>query len=165
MGNGGASIHDIQAIRDYHDYLSRFREELSTRSDEIRVQFERITAWVHETAPSYWQQSLRKAQQRFTETRDALAMCRAKVREEDHEACTEQQRQFEKAKRRVAVCEQKIKELKSVQLAWDQFVQVSRPRLAKQSIWLKTTCLGRRQNWTEFCKYCLNIRKVPELFL
>lgn len=127
----GASVHDIQSIADFHAYLSRFREELSTRSDEIRVQLERISGWVHGEAPSYWQLSLRKAQQRFSEARDALAMCRAKVREEDHEACTEQQREFEKAKRRVAVCEQKLRELKSVQLAWDQFIQVSRPRLAE----------------------------------
>jgi hypothetical protein len=57
-------------------------------------------------------------------------MCRAKVRPDDYEACSEQQRQYEKARQRLQACEDKLKKLKACQLAWEQWAAQGLPQLA-----------------------------------
>ncbi len=58
-------------------------------------------------------------------------MCRAKVRPDDYEACSEQQKQFDKTKARLRLCEEKLKGLKACQMEWDKFANQALPRLAE----------------------------------
>ncbi len=127
----GANVHNFAAIVEFQAYLGRFREDLSTRCDEIRFQFQRASAWFEGEASTYWRTAKLRAEQRFAETREALAICRAKVRADDYEGCSEQQKQFDKAKARLAICETKLKQLKACQLEWEQFAVQSQPRIAE----------------------------------
>ncbi len=134
----GAKIDDIAALVDFQAYLGRFREDLATRCDEVRLQFQRVSGWLEGEANSYWRTAKLRAEQRFSETREALAMCRAKVREDDYEGCSEQQKQFEKAKARLALCETRVKQLKACQLEWEQFALQALPRVAEATDLVET---------------------------
>ena len=125
MGEG-AQISDIEQLRDFAIFLSKTRDAIVQRCDDSRVQVERVTRTLQETAPEYWRSELRKAEQRFSEARDALSLCRAKVRPDDHEACTEQVRQLQRAKRRLDLCQEKNRQLQACVQVWDQFIQQSR---------------------------------------
>ena len=127
----GAKVHDISSLVEFQAFLGRFREDLTTRCDEVRLQFQRVSAWLEGEANTYWRAAKLKAEQRFSEARDALAMCRAKVREDDYEGCSEQQKQLEKAKARLSFCEKRIQQLKSCQLEWEQFSLQAMPRVAE----------------------------------
>jgi hypothetical protein len=65
-------------------------------------------------------------------------MCRAKVRDDDDESCSEQLRQFERAKARLAFCENQAKHLKVCQLEWEQFSLQALPRVAETSDLIET---------------------------
>jgi len=127
----GAKIHDVAALIDFQAFLGSFREDLTTRCDEVRLQFQRVSAWLEGEASTYWRTAKLRAEQRFAEAREALAMCRAKVREDDYEGCSEQQKQLEKAKARLALCETRVKQLKACQLEWEQFALQALPRVAE----------------------------------
>ncbi len=127
----GARIHNVEALIDFQAFLGSFREDLTTRCDEVRLQFQRVSAWLDSEASTYWRTAKLRAEQRFAEAREALAMCRAKVREDDYEGCSEQQKQLEKAKARLALCETRVKQLKAFQLEWEQFALQALPRVAE----------------------------------
>lgn len=121
-----ADIRDVDALKEFESFLGRFKDAMTNRNDEVRTEYARVTAWVNADAPAYWRHETNKAEQRFSEARMALALCRAKVREEDHEACTDQQRQVDIWKRRLELCQLRNKQLHQVQQEWEQFVQESR---------------------------------------
>lgn len=121
-----ADVRDVEVLKEFDAFLGRFKDAMTNRNDEIRTEYARVTNWVNSEAPAYWRQETNKAEQRFAEARMALALCRAKVREEDHEACTDQQRQADIWKRRLELCQIRNKQLKIAQQEWDQFVQESR---------------------------------------
>ena len=121
-----ADVRDVETLKEFDAFLGRFKDAMTNRNDEIRTEYARVTNWVNSEAPAYWRQETNKAEQRFAEARMALALCKAKVREEDHEACTDQQRQVDIWKRRLELCQIRNKQLKAVQQEWEQFVQESR---------------------------------------
>ena len=127
----GADIHDVGSLTDFHNYLASLREQLGLRCDEIRLQFQRMSGFLEGQANDYWRTSLHRAQQRLSEARDALTLCRAKVRAEDHEACSEQQKEFDKAKARLVFCETRVRQLKTCRLEWEQFALQALPRVAE----------------------------------
>jgi hypothetical protein len=134
----GARIEDIEAIGELDAYLSRFREELLAVCDGISVEFQRVHRALFQEAVAYWRIELFRAEQRVVEARDALMMCRAKVRAEDHEACSEQQKQFDRAKARQRLCEEKMKRLQVCQREWDHFANQSLPRVAEANDLVET---------------------------
>lgn len=127
----GAKIHDVASLVEFQAYLGRLREDLTTRCDDVRQQFQRVSAWLEGEASTYWRTARLRAEQRFAEARNALVMCRAKVREDDYEGCSEQQKQLEKAKARLSLCEKRIQQLKICQLEWEQFSLQALPRVAE----------------------------------
>jgi hypothetical protein len=126
-----ARVEDVEALVEFETFLGRFREDLMSQCDALKVEYQRVAQGLHSEAPAYWRQALNRAEQRFAEARDALTMCRAKVRPDDHESCSEQQKAFEKARARLRLCEEKMKRLKACQLAWDQFASQNLPTLAE----------------------------------
>jgi hypothetical protein len=126
----GARLESIEALTEFEGYLSRLREELLAQCDAIAIEYQRVDRWLHAEAWQYWRSARHRSEQRMSEARDALAMCRAKVRPDDYEACSEQQKQYEKARRRLQACEEKLKQLKAYQLAWEQLAAQGLPRLA-----------------------------------
>lgn len=127
----GARIEDVDALVEFNAYLARFREELMTTCDGISIEFQRVHRQLFQDAVVYWRTEMRKSEQRLAEAREALMMCRAKVRPDDYEACSEQQKQFDKAKARLRLCEEKLKHLKACQMEWEQFANQALPRLAE----------------------------------
>jgi len=121
-----ADVRDVDALKGFDSFLNRFKDAMTNRNDEIRTEFARVTNWVNAEAPAYWRQETSKAEQRFAEASMALALCRSKVREEDYEACTDQQRQVDIWKRRLELCQVRNKQLKLAQQEWEQFVQESK---------------------------------------
>ncbi len=119
-------VRDVDALKEFESFLGRFKDAMTNRNDEVRTEYARVTAWVNADAPAYWRHETSKAEQRFSEARMALALCRAKVREEDHEACTDQQRQVDIWKRRLELCQLRHKQLHQIQQEWEQFIQESR---------------------------------------
>ena len=134
----GAKIHDVAALVDFQACLGRLREDLATRCDDVRLQFQRVSEWLNGEASTYWRTARQRAEQRFAEARDALALCRAKVREDDYEGCSEQQKQLEKAKARLSLCETRIQQLKKCQLEWEQFSLQALPRVAEATDLVET---------------------------
>jgi hypothetical protein len=134
----GANVHDVAALIEFQAFLGRFREDLASRCDDVRLQFQRVSAWLEGEASNYWRTAKLRAEQRFSEAREALAICRTKVRDDDYEGCSEQLRQVEKAKARLALCELRVKQWKACQLEWEQFALQALPRVAETTDLIET---------------------------
>jgi histidyl-tRNA synthetase len=127
----GARVDDIEALKEFDVYLARFREDLIGMCDSLSIEFQRVQSWLHEEAFAYWKNELRRSENRLHEARQALMVCQNKSRAEDYEACSEQLKQFEKAKARLRLCEERLKRLKASQLEWEQFSNQAKPRIAE----------------------------------
>ncbi|MDZ4852190.1 MAG: hypothetical protein SGI77_23115 [Pirellulaceae bacterium] len=134
----GARVQDVAAIVDFQAFLGRFRDDLSTRCDEVSLNFQRVSAWLDGEGSAYWRTEKLRAEQRFAEAHQGLAMCRAKTREDDRESCTDQVKQLEKAMARLALCELRHKQLKACQLEWEQFKTQALPRVAEATDLIET---------------------------
>ncbi len=127
----GARVEDIETLKEFDTYLARFREDLIGTCDALSFEFQRVQSWLHEEVLAYWKNELRRSEDRLHEARQALMVCQNKSRAEDYEACSEQLKQFEKAKARLRLCEEKLSRLRACQMQWEQFANQAKPRIAQ----------------------------------
>ncbi len=118
-----AHVRDLEALELFLIQLRDFQERLCKLQEDSRTEMNRVTQWIEQEAPGYWQDQERNAKRRWVEARDALARCQSVTRAEDHPSCMEHRKRVEKWTLRVKLCERQNRQVRQAQLAWNQELQ------------------------------------------
>lgn len=118
-----ASNADVRSLERLQEFLERseaFRVQLLKELENLRVELRRLTHWIEGEATSYWEEQVRKSQRHLMECQDALVRCMSYVRESERRPCTEEKKRLRRAEARRALCEQKLKLVRSAATFWER---------------------------------------------
>jgi hypothetical protein len=137
-----ARVTSIGVLQTTAAALQRFRGEAAGVLDDLEVEVRRALEWIHHDRKDYWAQELRRSQEAVSEARDQLQQARISRRIVGHEpACVDQQRAFDRAKRRLETAEQKVQAVKQWTLAIDRAVDEFQRSRVQFATWLDTDLL------------------------
>jgi len=104
-----ASVHSIDAIRDFRAALVEFCQEARSALVDIDLELRRSNEWLHETQPSYWRNESRRAADEVNETMKDLHRKRLMTLPGGGTpSCMEERKAVERAQRRQRHAEEKI---------------------------------------------------------
>lgn len=110
--SGPANIRAIPEVRRFRAAVQRFREEAGSGLESIGMELQRVTQWVEQDRPLYWQQQLRKAFDLVAATRIALQSCLMRGVGDRKPSCIEEKQAHEAAKRRLQHCHDQVERVK-----------------------------------------------------
>ncbi len=117
-----ANVKSLASIDEFVKALALTQEELVRSSEDTENELNRVTDYLQKVAPEYWKKQYQRANERWSEAREALSRCEQVTREDERRPCTEQKKQLELAKRRVEFCESRIRNIKALSQQWQQEV-------------------------------------------
>jgi hypothetical protein len=107
-----ANIRDIDVLRAFRVKLLRFAETLEGTLESMQTQTHRAFEWIEHDRPQYWTIEMRKAFDLVAATRTALNTCQMRTVAGHRSSCIEEKVAYDKAKRRLAHCQEQIDRVK-----------------------------------------------------
>lgn len=104
-----ANVVSLEQLEEFYLALERYRGGMHKELEALGLEIRRLTHWIVSDARNYWMDELTAARRHQVECRAALTRCQSYVREEERRPCTEEKKRFEKAKKRTALCEEKLR--------------------------------------------------------
>jgi hypothetical protein len=104
-----ASVLSIPALRDLKASLLKFQHEAQTSLELMRLEMQRVIAWIEQDRPAYWQAQVRRAFDQVAATRTALSTCQMRKVAGRTPSCIEEKQAHEHAKRRLQHCHDQVK--------------------------------------------------------
>ncbi len=105
--SSSARVSSIAALAQFKAALQEFASDVSDVLVQLTLEARKPVEWVTEDRTRYWPGELRKASDALAEARLALQRCELTI-DGERRSCTDERKQFERAKRRVQTCEAKI---------------------------------------------------------
>jgi hypothetical protein len=103
------SIDAIRALRSaFRAFEANSREAVTLLTLEVRKALD----WLENDRTRYWPEQVRKASECVAQARNDLERCQLTYGSEDSPSCYEQKKALERAKRRLRLCEDKVKRVK-----------------------------------------------------
>ncbi|TWT78983.1 hypothetical protein CA13_03800 [Planctomycetes bacterium CA13] len=109
-----SNVRNIDSLVALHSGVVRFAADMDKTLQEIRSYVHRTQEYFTSTQPAYWRHESELAERELNEARDNLANKRAAVRAADRPAATEAAARVKKAERRVRLCDEKRRAIRSV---------------------------------------------------
>jgi hypothetical protein len=107
--NQSASVHSIDAIRDFRAALIEFCQEARSAMVDIDLELRRSNEWLHEVQPNYWRNEVRRASEEVNETKKDLHRKRLMTLPGGGTpSCMEERKAVERAQHRQRYAEEKI---------------------------------------------------------
>jgi hypothetical protein len=133
-----AQVTSIEAIRDFRAALLQFGGEAEDAVIMLTLEARKAIQWLQQDRSRYWPEQTRRAQEWVVQARNELDRCQLHYGSENAPSCFDQKKRLEKAKRRLRLCEEKVKAVKrwinTVRQELDDFDG----ELAKMNNWLET---------------------------
>jgi hypothetical protein len=133
-----AHVTSIEAIRDFRAALLQFGGEAEDAVIMLTLEARKAIQWLQQDRSRYWPEQTRRAQEWVVQARNDLDRCQLHYGSEDAPSCFDQKKRLERAKRRLRLCEEKVKAVKrwinTVRQELDDFDS----ELAKMNNWLET---------------------------
>ena len=104
-----ANITSTDAVRLFKVALQEYETQVRDIVAQLELDLRRALDWVDHDRPRYWTQQCHKASDGIAEARRALERAELSIRPEDKRSCYEQKLAFEQARRRLRLCEQKLR--------------------------------------------------------
>ena len=117
MAARSANVTSTDAVRTFRGALGEFAHDLADVLVMFELEVRRPLEWIENDRPRYWQQQSHKASDGLTEARIALERCELTIGGDERRSCTDERKALQKAKRRVALCEEKLAAVKKWQAA------------------------------------------------
>ncbi len=108
-----SNVRNIDSLAALHGGMIRLSSEWDKTLQELRVMVYRAREHFDQTMPTYWRHQQQLAERELTEAKDNLATKRAAIRPEDRPSATEAFARVQKAERRLRLCEDKRRQLRS----------------------------------------------------
>ena len=133
-----ANVSSIDALRELRVALVQFTAESKDAIVMLTLESRKAIQWLMYDRARYWPDQLRKAQEKVVHARNDLERCQLRFGSEDAPSCFDQKKALEKAKRRLKVCEEKVKVVKKWTLAIRHELEEFNGELAKMNDWLES---------------------------
>lgn len=117
-----AKVQSIEIVQGFAEYLQHLRLQLLKELEALDLQLRRLSQWVNEDAPGYWQHEQQTNARRLAEHLQQLSRCMSYVRKEEQRPCTEEKKRVARAKERAQLCESKIRIAEAAALHWESRV-------------------------------------------
>ena len=89
--------------------MRRFESGAREAIEMLVLEVRRAIDWIEEDRRRYWPALVRRAEEKLVEARSALERCQLTYGSEEAPSCHEQKKAFERARRRLRRCEEKVK--------------------------------------------------------
>jgi hypothetical protein len=100
------SVHAVRAFKkDLIDFQNVLRQTLELLLNDVRRGIE----WLESDRARYWPAQIRRASDAMSEARVNLERCLLATREDQRRSCTDEKKVLERAHRRLAYAEQKVR--------------------------------------------------------
>lgn len=106
------NVRSLAEIRDFRAHLLRFVEELEGALQTMLMELQRGTEWIEHDRPHYWTSQTRKAYDAVASTRTAFNTCQMRTVAGRKSSCIEEKVAWDRAKRRLAHCQEQIENVK-----------------------------------------------------
>jgi hypothetical protein len=107
-----AKVTSFDAVHALRTSLVGFQGEARDAVTLLTLEVRRAVDWLENDRRRYWPEQARKAAQKLTVARNELERCQLKYGSEETPSCYEQKKAVERAKRRLRLCEEKIRVVK-----------------------------------------------------
>ena len=104
-----ANVTSIEAIQAMRVALRKFEAGARDGLEMLVLEVRRAVDWIENDRRRYWPAQVRRASERLVEARNELDRCQLTYGSEESPSCYDQQQAFDRAKRRLRWCEEKVK--------------------------------------------------------
>lgn len=108
MAGPNANVANLEALTRFHASVIDFQHDLRDALTTLSLQTRRALDWIESDRTRYWPQAAREASDKVSEARIALERKELTLPSEDKPSAIQEKKAFEKAKRRLRLCEEKI---------------------------------------------------------
>ena len=136
-----ANITSIETVTQTKNALQAYSTDMIDALMMLELESRRILEWIENDRGRYWPVEERKASDQVIETRMALERCEITASEDTRKSCIDEKKQFEKAKRRLRLCEQKLQAVKRYKMELRKEVEEFQVGLAKMTGYLENDFL------------------------
>ena len=133
-----ADVTSIDAIRGFRAALLQFGGEAEDAIVMLILEARKAIQWLQQDRARYWPEQTRKAQEWVVQARNELDRCQLHYGSENAPSCFDQKKRLERAKRRLRLCEEKVKAVKRWTNTIRQELDDFDGELAKMRNWLET---------------------------
>jgi hypothetical protein len=133
-----ADVTSIDAIRGFRTALLQFGGEAEDAIVMLILEARKAIQWLQQDRARYWPEQTRKAQEWVVQARNELDRCQLHYGSENAPSCFDQKKKLERAKRRLRLCEEKVKAVKRWTNTIRQELDDFDGELAKMRNWLET---------------------------
>lgn len=113
MSDASANVTSLEALRQLRAAVSKFDDESRQAITMLALEVRRAIDWLEVDRMQYWPEQVRRAGDKLIEARNALERCQLKYGSEEAPSCYEQKKAFERARRRVRLCDEKLRATKN----------------------------------------------------
>lgn len=110
--SGSAHVTSIQALEALRAALANFDADARDAISLLVLEVRRAVDWLENDRMRYWPEQVRKASQRVVEARNELERAELTYGSEEKPSCLEQKKALERAKRRLRLCEEKVRRVR-----------------------------------------------------
>lgn len=107
--NQSARVTSIDALSAFRTALLKFEENVRDALDSLGLQAQRGADWVESDRAAYWPAQERRARDDLQAAQVALERCEMAIRPDDRRSCYDEKQAVLAARRRLRLCESKIK--------------------------------------------------------
>lgn len=132
-----ANVTSIDALRELRTALVQFGGDAQDAVVMLTLESRKAIQWLLHDRARYWPDQVRKAQEQVVHARNDLERCQLRYGSEDAPSCFDQKKALEKAKRRLRLCEDKVKAVKKWSNAIREELEDFDGQLAKMTSWLE----------------------------
>jgi hypothetical protein len=104
-----AHVTSIDAVHALRTALLRFEADARDGVTLLVLEVRKALDWLEHDRTRYWPEQVRKASEKMVEARNELERCQLTYGSEEAPSCYEQKKALERAKRRLRLCEEKVK--------------------------------------------------------
>lgn len=133
-----AHVNSVDALRDLKNACVEFSEDGADALVIWLLEVRKAVQWLEHDRTLYWPDQVRSSHDQLAEARAALSRCEMRYGTEEAPACYEQKKAFEAAKRRLRLCEDKVRSTKKWILAVRQEINQFEGESTKLSNWIES---------------------------
>ena len=131
MVEPAAYVRSVASLERLRHGLCEFQREVLDALAVLELELRRAEEWIGERQPRYWAEAARVADQRLAEARIELERCETTTRPDDRPSCHVQRKAYERARRRLAYCEEQRRVVRRWKTLLDREIRKVRGHLGK----------------------------------
>jgi len=133
-----ADVKSLDALDRLALAMRQFHSETTIAMDEVEMEIQRAVEWIQHDCKQYWNDQVRRAYQQVTEARVALERKQMFRVADRRPSCYDEKKALEKAKRRLALAQEKVEAVRRWSWAISQAMTEYKSEVSPLGHWLES---------------------------